>query len=233
MNDWHQESPEQVTASSEWARVSRSLWYPSWLVVLLVAVKWLDIALKLHLAEYAIYPRTLHGLFGVLITPLVHADFHHLVSNAIPLLVLGSVLCYFYREVALRVFFFSYLFSGLMVWVFARPSYHIGASGLVYAFASFLFFSGIVRKYAPLITISLLVVFLYGYLIWGVFPIDPLVSWEGHLWGGICGGVLAFVFRAEGPNFKPPVWDDDEEDSDSSSPFFESSEGEQESNKPL
>jgi membrane associated rhomboid family serine protease len=106
------------------------------------------------------------------------------------------------------------LMSGVWVFMAARPSYHLGASALVYGLASFIFFSGIFRKYALLIRISLLVVFLYGSMIWGMFPIYPNMSWEGHLFGALSGLILAYFFRKEGPQRKPFSWEIEEEKED-------------------
>jgi membrane associated rhomboid family serine protease len=104
-----------------------------------------------------------------------------------------------------------YLISGIWLWFGGRPAYHIGASGIIYGFASFLFISGIIRKYIPLMAISLLVAFLYGGLIWGVLPIDMKISWEGHLYGGIAGIVVAFYYKNKGPQRKKYDWEIEEE----------------------
>ena len=93
----------------------------------------------------------------------------------------------------------SYLVTGILVWITARASYHIGASGLIYSFGSFLFFSGIIRANINLLAISLLVTFLYGSMVWGIFPYRPDMSWESHLTGVIIGLLMAFHYRHEGP----------------------------------
>ena len=98
--------------------------------------------------------------------------------------------------------------DGLLVWLFARESYHIGASGLVYGFAAFLFFSGLFRKDKRSIALSLLIVFLYGGMVWGVLPTDPKISFESHLFGALTGIVCAFLFRKNDP---PPVYEWEEE----------------------
>jgi membrane associated rhomboid family serine protease len=170
---------------------------------------------SLHYAEYGVFPRTISGLKGILFSPFVHGSFEHLMNNSLPLLILGTALFYFYGKLGLKVSVLLYFLSGLLVWLSARESYHIGASGLIYAFAGFLFMSGILRREKSLIAISLLVAFLYGSLFWGVFPIKEGISWEGHLWGGISGFVLAYYFRNEGPQRKKFEWeleeDEDEE----------------------
>jgi membrane associated rhomboid family serine protease len=120
--------------------------------------------------------------------------------------LLATALFYLYSEVALKVFTLTYLMTGLLVWIAGREAWHIGASGLVYGLASFLFFSGIIRRYFRLIALSLLIVFLYGSMVWGLFPgIYKNVSWESHMLGFISGVILAVWFRKEGP--QPPVYD--------------------------
>ena len=135
--------------------------------------------------------------------PLIHSkhEIEHIVNNSFPIAVLLSALIYYYRAVALRVFMLSWLMTGIGVWLFATNSfsYHIGMSGVIYAMAGFLFTSGVIRKYLPLQGISLFVVFVYGSMIWGIFPIEPHISWEGHLAGLLSGVFLAIVYRKQGP----------------------------------
>jgi membrane associated rhomboid family serine protease len=123
---------------------------------------------------------------------------------------------YFYRTVAYRVFFFSYIFSGIWIWFGAREGWHIGASGLIYAFASFTFLSGILRKCKELMALALVIVFLYGDLIWGMFPLtkDTNISYEGHFLGAFAGIILAIYYRKEGPQRKVVNWGKEEEDND-------------------
>jgi membrane associated rhomboid family serine protease len=173
-----------------------------------------------HLFEFSnrglgIFPQTLRGLPGILLSPFAHADLKHLVNNSLPILILGTGLFYFYGEIALKVFAINWILTGLFVWLAGRDAWHIGASGLVYGLASFLFFSGIIRRHFRLLALSLLVVFLYGSMVWGMFPFVPSnISWESHMLGAVSGVFLAVMYRHEGP--QPPVyeWLDDEEDED-------------------
>lgn len=176
--------------------------------VLFIWLVWLlDLGLDLDLSKWGIYPRTLKGLPGILTSPFIHANWNHVIDNTIPFLVLAIGLFYFYRDLAARVFLLTYVFTGLMVWIGARPAYHIGASGLIYALASFLFFSGIIRRYIPLMALSLLVVFLYGSLVWGILPLKEEVSWESHLLGGVAGWLFAILFRNRGPQRPVYEWE--------------------------
>ncbi len=175
------------------------------------------------LTTYSLYPRKLSGLLGLITSPLIHGDFKHLVSNSIPILILGVGVFYFYNKVAYQVLIISYLSHGLWLWAFGREAYHLGASGLVYSFFSFLFFSGVLRKNINLLAISLLVAFWYGSMIWGIFPQNKPISWEGHLMGFIAGIVLAIYYRHEGPQAKIYQWEIDEEieDEDEGPPYWE------------
>ena len=176
-----------------------SVLYPCLFVIVLWGVKLFEVAEKTDFSWYGLYPRTIHGLFGIFTAPLLHANFTHLMSNSLPLLVLGSIIFFFYRTIAFQVFFWVYLMTGLWVWAAARDAYHIGASGLIYGFVTFLFFSGVFRRDTRLMALSLFVVFLYGGTVWGIFPIQPGISWESHLLGSLAGLITAYYFRKEGP----------------------------------
>ena len=142
-----------------------------------------------------VYPRTFRGLLGILLMPLLHADVEHALTNSVSLLVLGTLLFHFYPRRGYRVYLLGWLLTGLGVWCFARPSYHVGASGLVYALAFYMFFSGLLHRDRVLVAISLLVVFLYGSLLWGMLAVDPAISWEGHLCGAVVGVLLSLIDR--------------------------------------
>ncbi len=169
-------------------------------------------AFGLSLAEFGIYPQTTSGLKGIFLSPLIHGSFSHLASNSLPLLVLGTALMYFYREVAAPVFLWGLLITGFWVWLMGRPSYHIGASGIIYCLAAFLLVSGIIRRHPRLMALSLLVAFLYGGLIWGVFPVREHISWEGHLMGMLSGALLAWFYREHGPQRPLYSWELEEEE---------------------
>ena len=159
----------------------------------------IELKFNLNFNKYGIYPNTFKGLRGILFSPFIHGDIKHLFNNSIPVAVLLGCLFYFYQNIAAKVVIWGLLISGLITWLIGRPSYHIGASGLVYLLVSFIFFSGVFRKYYRLIALSLMVVFLYGSLVWYVFPTEDRISWEGHLAGFIVGFIFAFLFRNRGP----------------------------------
>lgn len=176
-------------------------------VLIMWLVKSVEMFFDYDFYTWGIFPLSLQGLAGIFLSPFIHSDFNHLINNSIPILVLGTTLFYFYREVAKGVLFLSILITGLWVWVFAREAFHIGASGVVYSMATFLFTSGVIRKHPRLMAISLLVVFLYGSMVWGILPIRDRISWESHLMGSISGILLAIYFRKFGPQRKKYLWE--------------------------
>lgn len=186
------------------------------IVFVLWIIKAIEIAFDLSFAEFGILPLEIKGLKGILFAPLIHGSIAHLASNSIPLFLLGTALFYYYRPKAPEIFILAWLLTGLWVWLFARGnSYHIGASGVIYALVSFHFVSGIIRREPKLIAFTLLVTFLYGSFIWGIFPdfsIKERISWESHMMGAIAGLVLAFAYRDVGPQKKVYEWPEDEED---------------------
>ena len=195
-------------------RMLKSTLFPMLVLLLMWLSFFLDTYFNLNLYRFGVYARTLNGLIGVFASPFIHnsESVNHIFSNSIPMLFLGTSLFYFYREIALKVFIGIWLSSGIWLWVLSRPSYHIGASGIVYGLAFFLFFSGWIRKSKPLIGLSLLVVFLYGSIIWGIFPIDWSVSFEGHFYGALAGVFLAFFYKKKGPQRQVYVWEEEEEE---------------------
>lgn len=187
-------------------RLRRSIYYTLAFVSLIWGVKIIEFTFDLNFGEYGILPRTLRGSFGILTAPLIHGDVYHLMSNTLPVLVLGVGLFYFYDKIALTVVFLIYCITGFWVWVAARDAYHIGASGVVYGLLTFLLFSGFFRRDSRTLAISFIVLFLYGgTFIAGVVPEDTGVSWESHLTGAIAGIFCAVYFRSFGIPTDPDV----------------------------
>ncbi len=205
--------------NTEKRKLIHSLVFPVFFLFLMWLFKIVEIVFNVDLVFLGIFPLKAEGLAGILTSPLIHGDFSHLISNSFPFLILGTSLFYFYKKIAYKVFFLIYILTGLWVWFGARDAWHIGASGIVYGLASFLFISGIIRKNPRLMAITFFVAFFYGSMIWGIFPdFFPFknISWEGHLMGLISGLVLAVFYRKEGPQRKLYSWDfeEDEEDDD-------------------
>jgi membrane associated rhomboid family serine protease len=163
------------------------------------AVKFYEVSMEVSFVESGVYPRRFSGLRGILFSPLIHGDWKHLIDNSMPVLLLSLALFYFYRDIAYKIWFLIYFIGGILLWCLGRQAYHIGASGLIYGLATFLFLSGLIRKVKSLLAISLLVVFWYGSMVWGLLPFDFKVSFEAHITGAVAGVVLALVYKGQGP----------------------------------
>lgn len=174
---------------------------------------------------YGVVPRTLYGLKGIVLSPLFHSGWSHLISNTFPLFFLSFLALLMYERLAYYVLFFGWFLSGFILWLIGNPSFlddtvncHIGASGIVYMLASFILISGIIRKERGLMAISAIVILLYGSMLWGIIPDEFLpsfgnesksISWEGHLSGVIVGAFFAFLFRKIGPQQTKAKWDEE------------------------
>lgn len=194
-------------------RLLYSLVIPTCLVLFMWLTKLYETILEVNLSTGGIFPRRAKGLIGIIVSPFLHGSFSHLYANTIPFLILGTCLFYFYKEVASKAFILIYFTATILLWIGGRENYHIGASGIIYGLASFLFFSGTIRKHIPLSAISMVVVFLYGSLFWNAFPLEvnSTTSWEGHLFGGLAGILIAYIYRKEGPQKPEHIWADDDE----------------------
>ncbi len=172
---------------------------------------------NINLIKFGVLPREIKGVFGIVTSIFIHGDIEHIASNSLPLIFLGMLLFFFYKKIAKQTFVWIWFISGAWLWIGGRnnenyPVYHIGASTLIYGLATFLFFSGVFRKHLRLMVVSALVVFLYGSIMWGVFPFKSEISWEGHLFGAIAGLLVAFNYRKEGPQKQEHTWEEDEEE---------------------
>lgn len=187
---------------------------PLFLLFTLYILKFLEIGMDWDFTQLGVYPMQQRGMLGIFTHPLVHSSFSHLFANTIPLFFLSWCLFYFYRSIASIIFFAIWIGAGILTFLIGKPGWHIGASGIVYGLAFFLFFSGILRKHIPLIAISLLVTFLYGGLVWNMFPqfAQITTSWEGHLSGAIAGTLCAIGFMNYGPQRPDPFIDEEEEE---------------------
>lgn len=196
-----------------------TLIFPLFFTLTLWLVYWFEIKFHTDLSYLGIYPRTLSGLKGVVLSPFLHGSIGHLYNNSIPVFVLLTILLSFYRKQALKVVFAGILLSGLITWCIGRSSYHIGASGLIYVLTGFIFFKGILARHFRLIALSLLIIFVYGGLVWYLFPVDEQISWEGHLGGFISGLVLAVLLKKDIPEPPKYHWEQDSYD-ENTDPFL-------------
>ncbi len=169
--------------------------YPVVFVLLIWIVFWMQVRFFPWIKKLGVYPQEPEGLLGIFTSPFIHADIEHLYHNSIPLFILSMALFYFYRKISWKVIIYGIILSGLFTWIIGRPANHIGASGLVYVLVSFIFFKGIFAKHFRLVALSMIIVFLYGSMVWYAFPVKDGMSWEGHLGGLISGFVFALIFR--------------------------------------
>jgi membrane associated rhomboid family serine protease len=175
-------------------KLSYYIFYPLLFVFTIWLVYWIEETFHLNFTQYGIYPRKLTGLLGILFSPFIHGDFFHILHNSLPLFILLSFLFYHYRHIAWKILFWGWVMTGVGTWLLGRASYHIGISGINYMLVSFLFFSGVIIGYYRLMALSLIIVFLYGSLIWLMFPLVEKISWEGHLSGFLSGLILAIIY---------------------------------------
>lgn len=186
------------------------LGYPILFVLIIWIVFWFEVRFGYSFNSFGVYPRTITGLRGIIFSPFIHSDIEHLYHNTVPLFVLSAVLFYFYRNISWKIIFYGILLSGFLTWCIGRPANHIGASGLIYVLMSFTLFKGIFAKHYRLLELSLLIIFLYGSMIWYVFPIKEDMSWKGHLSGLIVGLFFAIVFKKSISIPKKYDWEQDD-----------------------
>ena len=194
-------------------RLLRSFVVPLAFVAIIWVVKCVEALFQLDFSFLGIKPLQADGIPGIFLFHFLHGNWSHLSANTLPIIVLGACLYYFYKPIATKIWLLLMFSTGLLTWCGARGGVHIGASALIYGLAFFLMLSGFIRRNKSLVIVSFLVIFLYGSLVWGLYPkyaIENHISWEGHLAGFIMGITLAIVYRKEGPQRE----NDDENDND-------------------
>lgn len=201
--------------------VQDSIIIVSGFTLLLWTIKLAESFIGESLHQLGVYPMTASGLFGILAAPLIHGSWQHLLSNTLPVLLLGSMLLYGYPKSRWWVLAVVWLVSGLGVWIFARSSYHIGASGIGHGMFFYLFVAGILRRDKRSIAMLMVAFFMYGTMFWTIFPQAPGISFEYHLFGALSGAACALLFRRWDPRpvEKTYAWegaasDDDLEEDD-------------------
>jgi membrane associated rhomboid family serine protease len=175
--------------------LKQALKIPTVLIALMWVAHVIKISGQFRWNVYGIFPREIEGLVGIFVAPFLHSGFKHLFSNTLPLFFMLTLIFLFYRRVSMTSFILIYILTGLAVWLFGRPVYHIGASGVVYGLISFVFWSGVFRKNLKSIVLSLVIVIMYSGYIEGILPGEPGISWESHLLGAIVGAGVAFLVR--------------------------------------
>ncbi len=194
----------------------RNLRKSALLVLLFIGLLWwigvIDAVFHLQLVRLGVLPREMSGLKGILFAPLIHGSWLHLLANTLPMFVLGTAMLYGYPKASRIALPAIYLLSGLGVWLFARSSFHIGSSGLAHGMMFFVFVIGVLRRDRLAIVLSLIAFFLYGSMIWSIFPQRQGISFESHFFGAIVGVVMAFLLRNQDPPLpeKTYDWEDEE-----------------------
>lgn len=173
-------------------------------------------ALGWDIDELGIRPRDAHGAIGILTAPFAHASFEHLMSNTLPLGLLSALMLYAYPRATRWALPLIWIASGLGVWLWARPSVHVGISGITHGLMFFLFLMGLLRRDRLGVALALLVFFLYGGMLMTVLPREVEVSFEYHLAGAVAGIVAALMLFRLDPQAprKRYSWEDEEEAED-------------------
>ncbi len=208
--------PATPSAPTPYLNIKLAMLFPIAFLALIWLIALIEHLTGLSLTQFGVYPGRFSGLIGIFTAPLIHGSLAHLVSNSLPLLILGTILIHTYPRSAKQVFFSVYLLTGLAVWIFARPSMHFGASGLTYGMTFFIFVIGVLRRDRLPAALSMIVFFLYGSMIYGIFPNDPSISYESHFFGACIGVILAFILRNRDPRQpqKHYAWEDESEEED-------------------
>lgn len=203
-------------------KIINAIFYPILFVILIGLIHLIQFIFSLDFYWLGIYPQKLSAIGGVVSSVFIHGNFNHLFNNAIPILILGSALFYFYKPIALKVVVWIVLMGGFWTWIMARESYHIGASGLIYGLFSFLLLSGFIRLNKQLISLSFFVVIVYGSMVWGIFPVKLNISYEAHFWGFVSGIILAIFYRKQGLQKEIFIWDEEEESDEKENEYWKS-----------
>ncbi|MCB0646524.1 MAG: rhomboid family intramembrane serine protease [Saprospiraceae bacterium] len=190
---------------SEQQKAWRSFYLTVISTLLFVSILWLvklyEVNSGFRLTRFGIYPRAADGWGGIFTGPFIHGSWDHLISNTFPLVVTLVLIFTFYKRVALSVVVVSWVLTGFLVWMFARPSYHIGASGVVYALIAFILGSGLFKRNSLSTMLSLLMLAIYSSYFVG-FQQEEGVSWESHMLGSAVGLVIAFLLKGVKENFE-------------------------------
>jgi membrane associated rhomboid family serine protease len=171
----------------------------------LFALRWLEQVWRLPLNHYGIIPRTWRGLFGIVVAPLLHANWSHLTANALPLMVLLVLLLADRQYYPGRTLALIWIIGGAGTWLIGRPhTIHIGASSLIFGLVVYLIAAGfLMGKWRPAV-IALLVALLFGSALYGVLPQAGPISWEGHLSGAVAGLWTARLNHLRGSTTRSP-----------------------------
>ena len=183
------------------------MFVPILFVFMIWIVKGLEYILDINFSGFGIIPLDFNRIYGILSYPFIHSDLNHLLNNTYPILILGGIISEVYKKISIKVFIYSYIISGLLLWIFGPRNVNIiGASGIVYALGSFILVSGFIRKQPRLMMLSFLVIFLNFFNLWGIIEIKhDNISQTAHLCGVIAGMIISVILKNEGP--QPKIYD--------------------------
>lgn len=180
--------------NKEYQQLLKILIFPTGLVLIIWIVEIIEFSSGMRFTRYGIYPRDVNALTGIVTAPFIHSDWKHLISNSFPLFALSTMMVVFYKRLIIATYIGILLLTGLSVWLFARESYHLGISGIVYGLIGFIFWAGIFRDNTRSIILSLVILIAYSGYFQGLTP-EEGVSWESHLFGAMSGAFFAFAYK--------------------------------------
>ncbi|KGJ95700.1 rhomboid family intramembrane serine protease [Thalassotalea sp. ND16A] len=175
-------------------------------VLVLWWLKLCEMMFGLNFQQLGVYPLTASGIIGIVTGPLIHGSWQHVISNTLPILLLGSFLLYGYPKSRWWTLAIIWIVSGLGVWLFGRESYHLGASGLAHGMFFYLFISGILRRDKRSSALMMVAFYMYGGMLLSILPREQWISFEYHLFGALSGAFCALVFRHWDPKPKRKVY---------------------------
>jgi membrane associated rhomboid family serine protease len=210
----HQDPHHLLDPTLDGERLRRAFFLALAFAGLLWLIELASLALGLHLLPFAIFPGRIDSLPGILVSPMLHGSVEHLLANTPAVVILGTALIYGYPRAARIALPVIWIGGGVAVWLFARPAFHLGASGLTFGAMFFVFTLGVLRWDPRAIALALTVFLLYGGMIWGIFPGDPAVSFEYHLSGAVLGVLLAVLLRDRDPPPPAKVYSWEREDAE-------------------
>ncbi len=178
------------------AKLWDSIVLPFYFIAVIWVVQLIQVIFNADFAGLGIRPLLQSGLKGILFSPLIHANWGHLLANTFPFFVLSAIVIFFYRRIAVPSFIIIYALSGFITWLLPfQLAYHIGASGVIYGLWAFILCMGIFRRNLKSIALSLIVLFYFGSMIAGIVPGQESISWQGHLAGLLAGVFTAFWYK--------------------------------------
>jgi membrane associated rhomboid family serine protease len=177
-----------------WA-MQKNLPFTLGILGLLYAIQFINWSVGYRLNILGIYPRSIHGLLGIFLAPFLHGNFNHIFFNSIPLFILSNFLLLSGYHVFYEVTFFIIIFSGILVWLFGRASIHIGASGVIIGYWSYLLMHSYQQPSVMALALGAICIYYFGSFLFSIIPGDVGKSWESHLFGFIAGIAAAFYFQ--------------------------------------